>query len=158
MCDMPARWRASGVRERGSEGGLRGRLREVPESGQWTPRKRSSDERSGGLSKAGVRRLPPIGEPISGGLVRVWAGSGREVRCFGVRFGARSGDILERPAMVRWGASEWTVALGTRPTKDPDATVHPGCPRRTVASATRRDHSGGHFGAHFGGHFGDMLE
>ena len=72
------------------------------------------------------------------------------MRCFGDGFGARFGDILERPAMVRWGASEWTVASGTRPKKFPTATVHFGGPRWTVASATRRDHSGGQFGGHFG--------
>ena len=56
--------------------------------------------------------------------------------------------------MVRWGASEWTVASGTRPKKIPTATVHFGGPRWTVAPATRREHSG----AHFGGHLGIILE
>ena len=85
MCDMPACWRERGARERGSEreadlraseGGLRGRLREHPKSGQWTPRKRSSDERSGGLCRVEAWRLPPRAEPISGGVGRVRDGSG----------------------------------------------------------------------------------
>ena len=33
----------------------------------------------------------------------------------GDHFGARFGDILERPAMVRWGVSEWTVAWDLTP-------------------------------------------
>ena len=51
---------------RASEGGLRGRLREVPKSGQWTPRKRSSEERSGGLYEVDAWRLCYTVEPISG--------------------------------------------------------------------------------------------
>ncbi len=72
-----------GLREadlRASEGGLRGRLRETPKSGQWTPRKRSSDERSGGLCRVSAWCLPHIGEPICGGPGRVRDGSGRGVR------------------------------------------------------------------------------
>ena len=74
MCDMPACWRERGAREKGSEreadlraseGGLRGRLRETPKSGQWTARKRSSEERSGGLCRVGAWRLPHSVEPIS---------------------------------------------------------------------------------------------
>ena len=55
MCRGP-RAGVGGARERGSEGGLRGRLREAPKSRQLTPRKRSSDERSGGLYGVAVRQ------------------------------------------------------------------------------------------------------
>ena len=68
-----------GARERGSEGGLRGRLREAPKSGQWAPRKRSSDERSGGLYEVSAWRLCYTVEPISGGPGRVCQGSGTDL-------------------------------------------------------------------------------
>ena len=81
-----------GLREaelRASEGGLRGRLREASKSGQWTPRKRSSEERSGGLYEPEAWRLC---------YTEAGAGTGpeggRNMRCFGLRFGARFGPIL----------------------------------------------------------------
>ena len=155
MCRGP-RAGVRGARERGSEGGLRG----YPEWSTDTPEAQFRSEVRGSLPCLRVVSSPYRRADFrrSGrGLPRV-----REVRYFGDGFGGRFGDILERPAMVRWGASKWTVALGTRLTKLPNPLVHSEGPRWTVASAARGDHFGGHFGAHFrghfGGHFGDMLE
>ena len=83
------------------EGRVRGGLREAsegvlggpPQSRQLTPRKRSSDERSGGLCRGRAWRLCYTVEPISGGPGRSGTPLGPlwDLRCSGDHFGAHSG-------------------------------------------------------------------
>ena len=157
-----------GARERESERGLRGRLREAPKSGQWTPRKRSSDERSGGLYEPSAWRLPPIGEPISGGPGRVRDGSGTGLS--GALFwGPFWGSFWRHPGAPRYGAMgrlKMDRSLGDQAEKGPQR-YGPFWGSPMDRSVGLQEGSfwvsfwgsfGDHFGGHFRDHFGDMLE
>ena len=166
MCDMPACWRERGARERGSEGGLRGRLREHPKSGQWTPRKRSSDERSGGLYEGRAWRLCVA--PISGGPGRGWDGSGTPLGP-ALFWGPFWGSFWRHPGAPRYGAMgrlKMDRSLGDQAEKG-SQRYGPFWGSPMDRSVGHQEGSfwgsfwrsfGEHFGAHVGGHFGDMLE
>ena len=152
----------------GSEGGLRGRLREASKSGQWTPRKRSSDERSGGLYEPGARRLCYTVEPISGGPERVRNGSGRG-QGRALFWGSFWDSFWRHPGAPRYGAMgrlKMDRSLGDQADQGPQR-YGPFWGSPMDRSVGHQEGSfwgsfwssfGDHLGGHFRDHFGDILE